>query len=318
MEKNNLGELLSRLNFIGMYKWMLPLHLRGWVNSLGLYVQRKGSVGGAGSLRRLQGGGKFRGYLDVWSDEEGNEQIGKFDRQVWESRFAHLVEPTLEIANFLVDRVTYHGDLDPAGENTLNHAIQRYKSTGQWLGLPRVPDDVKFKHEGEYARARQQEISENRIGEISFFEKRVRADPLDRLAWVSLPHLNCEEEKFKDMENALKMQLQVAPHLRAFEELGKTYLAALSNSILGKGIIIWGTVPSNVGAAELGYGIEELRALAEQNLCKAYELSEGAGYYGDEHFQEIILARKCVEEFSVEAFEEFDRFERRARLGIIE
>jgi len=73
-------------------------------------------------------------------------KIRKFDRQVWEKRFAHLVEPTAEIAWYLCipdkdnpmstygsksDVEKYKVQLLPKLQNDAKH----FQSTGEWVGL---------------------------------------------------------------------------------------------------------------------------------------------------------------------------------------
>lgn len=314
MDKKRLDELLDTLGFIGWTKSMLPLHLRGWVNALGLYVQERE----AGRWTRLQAGGRFRSYLDAWREGVGDWQVRRFDKDTWERRFAHLVEPTSEIADFLSERVAYFGDLDREGATVLEQALQHYKDTGVWLGLPGVPEEVIHRKAKEEARARAEKERDRRIRLISANEKRIKHDPLDRLAWASLPFLYYQEQRYKDMENALKMSLKADASKLGFQysstykELGKTYLAALSVSIRGKGIPIWGYIPSNVTAKALGYNIEQLRALAKENLIKAYDMDKKAGFK-EEELKELDLALKAVDALSVEAFEEFDRYKEEER-----
>lgn len=314
MEKKGLDELLNTLGFIALYKSMLSFSLRGWVNSLGLYVQERK----AGRWTRLQAGGQFRSCLDAWREELGEWEVKKFDKAAWERRFAHLVQPTLEIADFLSERATYFGDLDRQGAAVLDGVLQRYKSTSQWTGLPRVSEDVKLTRREEEAKARAWEEREKRLREISNLEKRVKADPLDRLAWVSLPLLHYQEERYKDMENALRMGLKADASKLGFQywstylQLGKTYLAALSVSMRGKGIPIWGYAPSNVAVEALGYSIEELRGLARENLTKAYEMIRKAGFE-EERLKEVELALKAADDPSVEVFEELDRYKEQVR-----
>lgn len=310
----NLDELLDSLGWIALHKRMLPRGLRGWVNALGLFVQERK----AGRWTRLQAGGSLRSYLDAWQEDEGEWQIKKFDKATWERRFAHVVQPTVEIADFLSERATYFGDLDNEGAAVLNGVLQRYKSTGQWPGLPRVSEDVKLTWAEEEVKLRGQEEREKRLRQISDLEKRVRADPFDRHAWGSLHLLYYHEERFKDLENALKKSLQTDASELGFQysinykALGKTYLAALANSIRGEGIPIWGYTPSNVRAEELGYSIEELRALAQQNLFKANEMDKQAGF-GEEDLREIDLALRCATDISPQAFEAFDKYKEQQR-----
>lgn len=307
MDKKSLDKLLNILGFIAMYKSMLPLNLRGWVNALGLYVQEREG----GQWTRLQAGGRLRSYLEVWQEEEGDWQVRKFDTDTWEHRFAHLVEPTYEIADFLRERVAYLGDLDIEGANALNQALQHYKDTGVWLGLPKVPEDVIHRRLQEKARARAQEERQERFRSISANEERLKDDPLDRGALGMLPLLYYEEQRYKDMEKALNMSLKADVSTPVFQrstyqQLGKTYLAALSVSVRGKGIPVWGYTPSNVTSEALGYDIEELRVLAKESLSEAYEMKKKAGYKGKD-LRELELALKAVDTLSVEAFEEFDR-----------
>jgi tetratricopeptide (TPR) repeat protein len=250
----------------------------------------------------------------VWQEGEGDWQVRKFDKETWECRFTHLVDPTYQIADFLSDRVAYFGDLDGEGSSALNQALQHYKDTGVWLGLPKVPEDVIHRLTEEKTRARIKEEQGKILRRISDAEAAVRKDPLDRLAWLSLPFLYYQEQRYKDMENALKMQLKIkgGPYSSTYRELGKTYLAALSVSVRGKGIPILGYVPSNVTAEILGYSVEELRELAKENLSKAYEMDKKAGFKeGD--LKELELALKAACTPSVEVFEELDRYKERER-----
>ncbi len=317
MDKKRLDDLMSTMSTLGliaMNKSFLPFNLRGWVNALGLYVQERK----AGRRTRLQAGGSLRSYLDVWQEDDGEWQVRKFDEETWERRFAHIVEPTYEIADFLSQRVHWFGDLDAEGAATLNHALQHYKDTGIWLGLPKVPEDIVDKRLQEEARARAQEEREKRLRRISENEKRIRNDPLDRLAWMSLSDLYLKEQKYRDMENALKMSLKAdaaklgRQYWLTYVQLGKIYLAALSVYVRGKGIPILGYFPSNVNAETLGYSIEQLRELAKENLSKAYEMDKKAGFKeGD--LKELALTLKAADALSAEAFEEFDRYKEQER-----
>ena len=161
---SNVDELLPALYFIGMHKNDLPTELRGWVNILDLYVQLRYVELLATSMDSLIAGGKHRGYFsatcDYPQDRNGygktflatmagdftSWKIRKFDQQVWEKRFAHLVEPTAEIAWYLSipdkenpmrtygsksDIEKYKIQLLPKLENAVNH----FQSTGEWVGL---------------------------------------------------------------------------------------------------------------------------------------------------------------------------------------
>jgi hypothetical protein len=309
MDKKSLDELLSTLALIALYKSWLPFDLRGWVNALGLHVQERK----AGRWTRLQAGGSLSSYIDVWREGDGDWQVKKFDTETWERRFAHVLGPTCEIADFLSQRAHWFGDLDAEGVAALNHALQHYKDTGVWSGLPKVPEDVIDRRLQEGARAEAKEEHQNRLRLISVNKKLLKKDPLDRCALISLAELFCKEQKYEDMENALKMQL-IAEKSKGFKnwiaflQLGEIYLAALSTSIRGKGILIWGYIlPSNVKPEVLNYTVDQLRTLAIDNLSRACELLKKAGFKdNDPWIEEVGLALKAASALSVEAFEEFD------------
>lgn len=310
MDGKNLDETLATLSLVAMFKSWLPFNLRGWVNALGLHVQERK----AGRWARLQAGGSSRSYIDAWREGDGDWQVKKFDTEIWQRRFAHVVEPTCEIADFLNQRVYYFGGLDAEGAAALNDALQHYQTTGIWSGLPRVPEDVIDREVEERARAEAEEEHDIRIRLISDNEKRVRKDPLDRLAWGSLSDLYLKEQRYKDMENALKMQLRAEESKLGFQywltylQLGEIYLAALSTFIRGRGIHIWGyMLPSNVKPAVLNYTVDQLRTLVIHNLSRASELLKKAGFKdNDPWIEEVELVLKAASTLSVEAFEEFD------------
>jgi len=311
MDKKSLDELLSTLALIALFKSWLPFDLRGWVNALGLHVQeRKAGVPRSERLTRLQAGGSLRSYIDVWREGDGDWQVKKFDESTWEGRFAHLVGPTYEIADFLGQRVHWLGDLDMEGAAALDHALQHYKDTGVWLGLPNVPEDVIDRRLQEEARAREQEEHQNRLRLISVNKKSLKKDPLDRNALTSLAELFCKEQKYEDMENALKKLLidEESKGYMTCLQLGELYLAALSTSIRGKGIPIWGYIlPSSVKPEVLNHTLEQLRTLAMDNLSKAYKLLKEAGFKDtDPWIGEVELALKAASTLTVEVFEEFD------------
>ena len=161
---SKVEELFPALYEIGSNKNMLPIELRGWVNVLGLYIQLRYVQLLTTSIESLVAGGKYIGYFsatcDYPADRNGyakimvattfgdfsNWKIKKFDQQVWERRFAHLVEPTSEIAWYLSipdkenpmrtygsksDIEKYKIQLLPKLEN----AVKRFQSTGEWIGL---------------------------------------------------------------------------------------------------------------------------------------------------------------------------------------
>lgn len=143
---SSVDELFIALDHIGMWKNHLPVKLRDWVNVLGLHVQRGLLFPGTDAQDYLSAGGKFRKYFYATcdydlSDEKHTEimasaitgdfnhwKVKKLDQEVWEKRFAHLVEPTCEIAFYLSDD---KGQSLPKLMDVVNH----FKSTGEWLGL---------------------------------------------------------------------------------------------------------------------------------------------------------------------------------------
>ncbi|MBA7562377.1 MAG: hypothetical protein GH159_01060 [Dehalococcoidia bacterium] len=154
---SSVDELFPALRHIGTSKNFLPTKLRGWVNILGLYVQ----TGLVGSREYLAAGGKYKRYfyaiceytLNGDKDSEimastvtgdfSRWKVKRFDQTVWEKRFAHLVEPTCEIAWYLGDRI--HTDesgsvrvekFEPEQSlPKLMDTVNRFNSTGEWLGL---------------------------------------------------------------------------------------------------------------------------------------------------------------------------------------
>ena len=306
MDKKSMDDLLNTLRLIAMYKSSLPFNLRSRVSILGLHVhERSYGVPGSYWRIRLRAGGSLRSYLEVWREGEGDWVIKRFDTETWERRFAHVVEPTCDIAEFLSQRVHWVGGLDAEGKAVLNNAVQQYRATGVWSGLPKVPEDVVDRSLEERAGAEAEEEHHIRIRLVSDNEKRVRKDPLDRLGWSSLSELYLKEGRNKDAENATKalLELDVQKWGKAnpftYRQLAEIYLAALSVYVRGKGIRILGYIPSNVPAEALGYSIEELSKLARENLIKADWAFEKEGR---------DLALEAVSTLAVEAFEKFDKY----------
>jgi len=155
-----VSELFPALYQIGFYKNQLPMELRGRVNALELYVQLKDIQTLTTSIDSLVAGGKYVGYfaatcscplgetghmIDALMGDFSKWKIAKFDQKVWEKRFAHLVEPTFEIAFYLSinkeNPITtnaskayiekYKIQLLPK----LEDAVKHFQSTGEWVGL---------------------------------------------------------------------------------------------------------------------------------------------------------------------------------------
>ena len=161
---SDVDELLPALYFIGTHKNELPAELRGWVNILDLHVQLRYVELLTTSSDNLLAGGKLRAYFsatcDYPQDRSGygktliapdfgdftSWKIRKFDQQVWEKRFAHLVEPTAEIAWYLCvpdkqNPMRIYGDKSDIEKYKiqllprLEEAVQHFQSTGEWIGL---------------------------------------------------------------------------------------------------------------------------------------------------------------------------------------
>ncbi len=153
-------ELLPTLYEIGTNKNRLPMELRGWVNVLELYVQLQHTDLLTSSIESLVAGGKYRKYFSATCDYPPDRsgygrtlvatmvgdftswKIRKFDQQVWERRFANLVEPTYEIARYLyIPDVENAFKIYDVKEYTIRwlpklvNTVNLFKETGEWVGL---------------------------------------------------------------------------------------------------------------------------------------------------------------------------------------
>ena len=125
MHRDDIDKLVDALAWISLNKRMLPFGLRRWTTILGLYVQERS----AGPLTRLQAGGKFRRYIDIWKEREGTWEVRTFDEETWNRRFAHLVEPTYQISDYVLD----HCDsFDGAEIAALREVAAHFEATGEW------------------------------------------------------------------------------------------------------------------------------------------------------------------------------------------
>ena len=295
-------DLLDQLRWIAIYKSWLPFNLRGWVSSLGLHVQDKSS----GSWTRLQAGGALRKYIDAWREGKGPWEVTSFNGEVWKRRFAPVVSPTLEIAEFLQERVDYFDGLDPDGAEALTAALNHHKQTGGWTPLPRLSEETKLLLQD----AKQADAEAvRRVATASNMEKledKLRANPsaisaLDNL-WLGYLSL----ERYREAESALGRAIELNPGSYHYKTLGKLYLAALSTSTRGKGLQV-SMFPRVDEPKDLNHDTEVLRDLAELNLQSAYDLDTQGGAAG-EALKELELALQCCKEPSEARFAEFDRF----------
>jgi len=138
-------------------------------------------------------------------------------------------------------------------------------------------------------------------------ERRVMAGGFSR---ESLQRYYFEEGRYKDYEDSLKDEWHAATgklglppplmHLR----LARIYLAALSSSVRGEGIMIYDDIPKRAMVHDLGYSIETLKGFATFHLDKSYE---------EKYEGEREIGRKAANELSVEAFQEYDKERESAR-----
>ena len=177
MEEKRLDDTLDRLMWISINKKLIPPGMVGWVSHLGLYVRSK--EGG----KRVLAGGMWRSYIDARASDEGHWHIAKFDQSTWLKRFAPILEPTLEISDYLsryTDSQGLHGDF----ERVYWDAIRRYRSTGEWLGLA-VSGEMRVSAVSQWENDRIERLSEAHeiaVKLIRELEHRLEVDPLAPLA----------------------------------------------------------------------------------------------------------------------------------------
>ena len=177
MEEKSVNEILDCLTWININKGMLPPRLAGWVSHLGLHLRSK--EGG----KRVLAGGMWRPYIDARASNERHWHIVKFDRSTWLKRFAPILEPTLEISDYL-SRYTDDQGLHGEFERVYWDAIRRYRSTGEWVGLA-VSGEMRVSAVSQWENERIERLSkahEKAAGLIRELEHRVEVDPLAPLA----------------------------------------------------------------------------------------------------------------------------------------
>lgn len=279
MDKKSLADLLNTLSVIALYKSMLPFSLRGWVNALGLHVQERK----AGQRARLQAGGSLRSYLDVCREGEGDYQVRKFDNETWERRFAHLVDATYNIADYLRHYTAQTCRLDSEKSAILNEAIEHFKSTQEWLWLPGVAVDL------EGVSEQMALLGPAKLNEVISYAERLRYGSKDPLDWQFLAMLYDLAARYKDMEEAIKTAYDLVRSdfgglqwiaWRWRQTVGMLYFAAFSNSTRLQEVIVLGSTPSKVTAESLGYSANKARTLAEKNLSRTLADAKRAGDKG--------------------------------------
>lgn len=255
-----LDEMLDQLGWIALYKSMLPWSLRGWVNALDLHVQERK----AGTVTRMQAGGKFRKYLDAWQEQEGQWKVKRFDRDVWDRRFSQVVEPTLEIADYLMTCTSGQEDVDATTLQALEFAVAQFNSTGVWPGLP-------------IQEVRQEQDKQMLLQEFRELGKRLEADREDMGAWEAIGLLYVMDKRPKDAEQAFREAIRIVTTrainpIRNFRYLGRLYLEALGNAVAQIDIPIKydrAYALPNLTPDDLGYTVEQLRTLSSEYLNRA-------------------------------------------------
>ncbi|MCL0079504.1 hypothetical protein M1O19_00205 [Dehalococcoidia bacterium] len=145
-KRNALSRIVDILDDTADWKDQLPPSQRGWVSSLGLYVQRRIVRGRRFVTRRIQAGSKFHAYIDARRTDDiqyGDDfavfrqyhisewRIKKYESGDWEN----LVVATNEIASWLY-RV---GGLYEDDKDIFDRAVATFKETGK-LELPERTD----------------------------------------------------------------------------------------------------------------------------------------------------------------------------------
>jgi hypothetical protein len=149
---NAIDDLYIALYEIGTKKSELPIQLRGWINSLGLYVQHGFIFPGQGAREYLMAGGRFVKCFYAtceftMQNEKDSEikaatfthdfkywRIQKFNKDKWDQRFANLAAPTVEIAWFLTRYLPTSREKN-AMLQRLADTVAHFKITNEWLGL---------------------------------------------------------------------------------------------------------------------------------------------------------------------------------------
>lgn len=234
-------ELIGKVRFIADTKENLPFSYRGLLNVEGVYYQVRSSLGG-----RLfyMAGGKFIPKLTFTVEPDGSVTVQKYKPGEWETS----VDVAEEMAWKLFEATT------PPEDELLRRA----------------------KELEEQERKRKEKLHHQiQVEAISRYENLVKkGTPSAHSCWEAA---KCYEElgSFKDEETAIKKACELEPDRgQYYEDLGRIYLAALSNTLRGKSISAIWTNPSNVTVESLRLTTEQVCSLAEENLDKAYRLAK--------------------------------------------
>jgi hypothetical protein len=300
------NEQMTTLGFIAYFKSLLPFGLRGWTNELGLYVRERR----AGNLARLQAGGKFRSYLDAWSEDGADWDVKKFDSATWATRFDPLVDPTYQITIFLMDCVSAFEGLPARERVILENAIQQLRTTGEWVGLPKI--DASSAMVDRNAEEQSSKIEEP----IARKEADAEQSPDNSGHWAMLARLYEHAHRYGDSEHALRRPAESQRTRWPDEEwvdwfdriqLGKLYFSAFVHSLRGRGVPIWGYEASEATAESLGYSSEQLAKSARENLIIGRKHALDAGFAESERqLRQANLAILAIDDPSAAKLENYD------------
>ena len=317
-----MNEILERLYCIGLAKNALPPHLRGWVQELGLSVR---VVEGG---RRILAGGRWRPSVQAHRGSDNEEwQVIKFDQAAWDRRFANFLEPTYEIADYLLTHAA-----DPVAEtefiNALKNAIRDFKKTGNWSRLPILSEHTRNLTQQEKIRRLELHLTHEKGSEqFSRLAKRLnggRDTVLETIKEMDslcgqMQILSCKLGRYKAMQadairtSRLKRTFPGLEPLRWINcyDSGLIYLAALAYEVRGIGIVVWDEAPSEITGKNLGH--DDTRLLSE---LATHEFLNARGYLerlpGSTNnaavLKEVGLALEAALTMTDEAFERFDAY----------
>lgn len=235
-----IDELIDMVRFIADVKNMLPFSYRGLLNIQGVYYQVRTLPNGNPFY---VAGGKFIPKLTFTVERDGSVTVQKYKSGEWET----AVSAANEMAWKLFEETT------PPEEELVRQAKEVEEQ------------ERKQKEKLHYAI---------QVEAISRYEKRGKKGALSaHNCWEAA---QCYEQlgRFKDEEIAIQKACELELNrYQYYEDLGRIYLAALSNTICGKAIpVIW-TNPSNVTVKSLELTTERVFYLAKENLDKAHRLA---------------------------------------------
>ena len=328
MDEKGMNEVLERLYLIGLAKQFLPFRLRGFLLELGLYVRL------VEDGRMIEAGGRWRTYVQARRESNEEEwQIIKFDQARWDRQFSHILQPTYEIATYLIgyaNESTLNIEIDTDAFHVLFKTMDHFKNTGTWLGFQTTHKGSTCLDLRDHIERVALEITylEN-VNWLSRLEKSVDSHPAGTLVQLDavsleLQRISFARGRYKDMEKDAKRVLDIKKsrpwipdefHSSEHLMLGMIYLAGLSIEHRGAGIIWWGPTYSEITANDLGYDCDQLRSMSidhlSQCLDQQYEKATRQDS-GSTELNDLIAglgnALTAARTMSREAFDEFDSY----------